>query len=429
MLGVGEFGPLGPRGTEIPAGIGATDAPSPSITTMALHDARPPLDDERLAWAVLASIVSLAPPLFMALIRTHGSARRVLDAAGGGVVGPVEADADGSMAELVSVLDEAAHGEQALAEDIDRLGLTVTIVDDEEYPSRLRTIDLAPPVLFVLGDPMALDAARSVAVVGTRRPTEAGRLTASRIAGALARLEAVVGSGLAIGIDGAAHAAAVAEAGRTIAVIAGGHDRLYPSAHERLAREIVATGGAIVSEMAPRTPPLGHYFIQRNRLIAGLADATVVVEAPSRSGALSTARWALEQGRECFLVPGPIDAPTSAGCLSLLRAYSPVARIVAGVGELMEDLGLIDDVVRKGTRGRRSRDGAIILSELGPTEASVARHLLDGLTSVDEIVAATALPAGSVLGTLTLLEMRGWVTGMYGRYRPAGRLATADPGR
>jgi len=109
MLGVGEFGPLGPRGTEIPAGIGATDAPSPSITTMALHDARPPLDDERLAWAVLASIVSLAPPLFMALIRTHGSARRVLDAAGGGVVGPVEADADGSMAELASVLDEAAR--------------------------------------------------------------------------------------------------------------------------------------------------------------------------------------------------------------------------------------------------------------------------------------------------------------------------------
>ncbi len=376
----------------------------------------------------MASIVQLGPPTFMDLIRAHGSARAVLEAA---IRGPRALAALGSVGdreELPTLLVEAARQTEIVASDIERLGLTIVIADDPSYPSRLRAIDLAPPVLFVLGDVAALEAETCVAVVGTRRPTEAGRLIGSRIAGALARLDAVVASGLAIGIDGAAHAAAIAEGGRTVAVIAGGHDRLYPSAHARLADEIVATGGAIVSEMAPRTPHLGRYFIRRNRLIAGSADATVVVEAPWRSGALSTARWALEQGRECFLVPGPIDAPTSAGCLEMLRTYAPVARIVAGIGELLDDLDLIEDGTRCGRRRRPAVEDSIVMAELGTTEAAVARTLLNGHTSVDEIAEATLLPVATVLGTLTLLEMRGYVTGIYGRYRPAGRLASG-PGR
>ena len=433
MLGVGPFGPLGPRGVALEAGMspavssGASvgESGGESVGESGGEDDRRPLDDERLAWAVLASIVELEPPVFMDLVREHGTARRVLEAA---LHGSATVPATGPIG-LASLLADAARRERAVAGDIARLGLTVMIADDDTYPSRLRAIDLAPPVLFVLGEPAALDADRSVAVVGTRRPTETGRLIGSRIAGALARLDVVVGSGLAVGIDGAAHAAAVAEGGRTVAVIAGGHDRLYPSAHARLARDIIATGGAIVSEMAPTTPHLGRYFIRRNRLIAGLADATVVVEAPWRSGALSTARWALEQGRECFLVPGPIDAPTSAGCLALLRAYAPVARIVAGVGELLDDLGLLDESGVRRRRRRRERESSIVLAELGAAEASVARQLVEGRTSVDEIAAATHLPVGSVLGTLTLLEMRGYVTGIYGRYRPAGRLASSDPGR
>jgi DNA processing protein len=281
--------------------------------------------------------------------------------------------------------------------------------------------------LFVQGDVAALEPGRSVAVVGTRHPTEGGRLMSARIAGTLARHGVVVDSGLAIGIDGAAHAAAVAGDSPTVAVIAGGHARIYPAAHERLADEIVATGGAIVSEMAPGTPSLAAYFIRRNRLIAGLADATVVVEAPVRSGALSTARWALEQGRECFVVPGPIDEPRSAGCLALLRAYAPMARVVAGVGELLEDLELLlgDGPPRR--RRRRESQAALVLAELGPTEAAVARQLLAGRTTVDGIAGGTRLPVATVLGALTMLELRGYVTGIYGRYRASGRLAAAEP--
>jgi DNA processing protein len=384
------------------------------------------LDDERLAWATLASIVELEPPTFSDLVRAHGSASAVLEAAGRGYAALAERGPVGPPLDLPARLAEAAARRGSIAADIARLGLVVVTADDEEYPSRLRTIDLAPPVLFVLGDPISLDPEHAIAVVGTRRPTETGRLVGSRIGGALARRGAVVVSGLAVGIDGAAHAAAVAEGAPTVAVIAGGHHRLYPSAHERLAREIVARGGAIVSEMGPRTASLGRYFLRRNRLIAGLADATVVVEAGWRSGALSTAGWALEQGRECFLVPGPIDAPTSAGCLALLRDYAPVARIVAGVGELVVDLGLVDDAPTSNRRRRRDRASTVALADLGAAERAVATELLAGLSSVDAIAAATGLPVGAVLGTLTLLEMRDMVTGVHGRYRPMGRLASAD---
>ena len=160
----------------------------------------------------------------------------------------------------------------------------------------------------MLGDVRALGTAQAVAVVGTRRPTERGRLVAARIATALVGAGAAVVSGLAIGIDGAAHDAAVTAGGTTVAVIGGGHASIYPRAHAALAEAIVAGGGAVVSELAPDVASTRGTFPRRNRVISGLADATVVVEAPARSGALITASWALEQGRDCFLVPGPIDA-------------------------------------------------------------------------------------------------------------------------
>jgi DNA processing protein len=381
-------------------------------------------DAERLAWLAMASVVRLQPPAFFALIGAHGSARAVLAAARRGSValGPDGTAQDPAMAGLLAGAADTAN---SIAADIDRLGLEVLTVDDPRYPSRLRAIDLAPPLLLVRGDVRSLEPDSSVAVVGTRRPTEEGRLVASRIAGALARVGSTVVSGLAVGIDGAAHAASVAENAPTVAVIAGGHGRIYPSAHERLADAIVAAGGAIVSEMVPATPPLGAYFIRRNRLIAGLADATVVVEAGVRSGALATARWALEQGRDCYLVPGSIDAPASSGCLGLLRLYAPITRIVAGVGELLDDLGVLD-AAHEGAPRRRRRWQTVALSELGATEAIVARELLRGRTSVDEIASRSQLAVATVLGALTMLEMRGLVTGVYGRYRPTGRLASSE---
>jgi DNA processing protein len=207
-------------------------------------------------------------------------------------------------------------------------------------------------------------------------------------------------------------------------VLGSGHGRLYPLAHAGLARSIIDHGGALVSELPPNTPPAAGTFPRRNRLISGFADATIVVEAAERSGALITAGWALEQGRECFLVPGSIDAPRSAGCLRWLRDYAGQVRIVAGIPELIEDLGLLAS--EPADHGRRPSLEAELI-ELGATARAVAIELVRGRGTLDELVAATGHPVATALGALTLLELRGLATSAYGRYRPAGRLAGQSP--
>ena len=229
-------------------------------------------------------------------------------------------------------------------------------------------------------------------------------------------------SGLAVGIDGAAHEATVRAGGVTVAVIGGGHAGLGPRAHDRLAAAIEHGGGAIVSELGPDVEPSRGTFPRRNRIISGLSDATVVVEAPARSGALITASWALEQGRGCFLVPGPVDAPATAGCLAFLREWPSAARIVAGVPQLIADLGYSEAVV-----AGRDRLAGATAQALGAAEAAVATALLAGHPTVDEIVAVTDLPVAAVLATLTLLERRGLAGGVHGRYRPTGTLLGEAP--
>ena len=248
---------------------------------------------------------------------------------------------------------------------------------------------------------------------------------------------ATVVSGLALGIDAAAHAATIRAGTPTVAVIGGGHARLYPAAHRGLADAIVAGGGAVVSEFAPDVIPTRGTFPRRNRIISGLADATVVVEAGARSGALTTAAWALEQGRGLHVVPGRVGDPAVAGCLAFLREASPEARIVAGVPELLEDLGLVEPLAASGSPdggahggvgdGRRPGQPALdaLMATLGPAERSIAREILAGTGTVDELVAATASSGATVLGVLTSLEVRGLVLEAFGRYRPAGALARA----
>ncbi|GAC1674505.1 MAG: DNA-processing protein DprA [Candidatus Limnocylindrales bacterium] len=314
-------------------------------------------------------------------------------------------------------------------------GVAIVTLDDPLYPARLRSIELPPPVLLVRGDAALLSARRIVAVVGTRRPTEHGRLVAARIAAALTRAGAIVVSGLAVGIDGAAHAAVVSADEPTIAVLGSGHRRLFPRAHARLAESIVASGGAVVSELWPDQPPSKQTFPQRNRVISGLADATIVVEAGERSGALITAARALEQGRELFLVPGPIDEPRSRGCLVWLRDYPGAARIVAGIPELIADLGL-DDPSGEGPERDDARDVrggppqpslSAILAELGPTAGAVGAALVEGRGTLDDLVEVTGQAPATVLGAITILELHGLATTTYGRYRAAGQLATATP--
>jgi len=348
---------------------------------------------------------------------------------------------------------QVEDAERAL-EAVRALDLTVVTLDDQEYPERLRRVDMPPPLLFVRGSVSALTADAAVAVVGTRWPTDKGRMIAGWIGSALARAGAVVVSGLAVGIDGAAHAAVVAERLPTVAVLGGGHARLFPKAHERLADAIVAAGGAVVAELPPETPATRGTFPRRNRLVSGLSDATVVVEAGRHSGALITAGWALEQGRECFLVPGPLDAPTSEGCHAFLRSFPGQTRVVCGIPELLEDLGLVGECDSAsvsgpgapasqagrgvaGARPARSRGpqatvagaGAeAAVAALAPVERSIAELLTSGPATADDLARRSGLSAAVILSALTLLELRGLVVGSYGRYLPAGALARW-PGR
>lgn len=405
--------------------------------------------DERAALAVLVSVEGLGPVTLARLLDRLGSGRAILELARQGataVPGLIAASEDATgggrrmTAGVARGLLEAAAAERTIRADITAAGLSVVALGDAAYPGRLRGIAAPPHVLFVRGDLAALSAQRCVAVVGTRRPTPAGRWTATRIGAALARAGAAVVSGLAVGVDGAAHAAVVAEGGRTVAVIAGGHRRLFPTAHRALAESIVAAGGAVVSEHAPGSVPTRGTFPRRNRIISGLAEAVVVVEAGARSGALTTAAWALEQGRGCHLVPGSIDAPMSAGCLAFLRECAGEAQIVAGIPQLLEDLRLAVPLSRAAASARTSQTTTppgrarplpaspdAVLTEVGGAVRRVAEGILAGYQTADELVAVCGLPIAAVLASLTVLETRGLVSGAYGRYRPAGALARVEP--
>ncbi|MFL5651856.1 MAG: DNA-processing protein DprA [Chloroflexota bacterium] len=425
MLGVGTAGPVGVDTATTRALLPAVGAP----------EARGPIGAERDAWAVLAGVFGLGPVGFGILLERYGSGVAILDEASspGGPDRMVEAAAadvgrpgrrtrDALAPELATAIARAADEAPITLARIRELGLAVVTVEDPAYPARLGAVEMPPHLLYVLGDPTAMSADAAIAIVGTRRATNAGRATAARIAASLVEVGASVVSGLAVGIDGAAHSAAIHANGTTVAVIGSGHAVLHPRAHARLADAIVAAGGAVVSELSPDTRPSVGTFPRRNRVISGLADATVVVEAPARSGALITASWALDQGRDCYLVPGPIDEPASAGCLAFLREFPGSTRIVAGIPQLIADLGLADRLAEP----RARPEVAATLAEFGAVARRLGREIVDGRATVDELVAVSGWPVATVLAALTMLEARGLIVGVHGRYRPAAGLAAAD---
>ena len=367
---------------------------------------------------------------FARLIAGFGSALAVLEEAVHPGARPLMVAAtvglDGGSATLspqaAEALCAAAAAPERYLDPVRRSGVTVLTLADEAYPSRLRSIDLPPPVLYLHGDPAALDRPRSVAIVGTRRPTEAGRSTAGHIADGVAALGATVVSGLALGIDGAAHAAAVRAGAPTVAVIGGGHERLYPSAHRALARSIATGGGTVLSEFPPDTQPSRGTFPRRNRIISGLADATVVVEAGLRSGALTTAAWALEQGRTLYLVPGRPGDPSVAGCLAFLREAGPEARIVAGVPRAARGPGPPRARAAAGRLPVTRRSACCPVSRRRWLSLSPRAWRRSTSSSVPPV--PRARPCS---GALTSLEIRGLVVEAFGRYRAAGPLAARGP--
>lgn len=291
------------------------------------------------------------------------------------------------------------RGSISLEEVTDRLeeeGAAVVTWEDESYPSRLRQIHSAPPLLYVKGGLLPGDE-WAVSVVGTRTATAYGKQLVEEIAGDLARSGIVVVSGLARGIDSLAHRAALRAGGRTIAVLGSGIDIIYPREHRDLARKVVEQG-ALITEYALGTKPEAGNFPARNRVISGLSLGTLVVEAGNRSGALITADYALEQGREVFALPGNANSPKSQGTNRLIQEGA--AKLVMSVEDILEELNL--------TLVERHREVRTIVPD-DEREARILEHVSTEPIHVDEIRERTNLPIAEVSSTLAMMELKGMV--------------------
>jgi DNA processing protein len=349
---------------------------------------------ERECWIALSLVPGIGPAGFAHLIRRHGSAAAAWQAGPEALV-ELSRLGPGAREGLAALWREGATAVvRVLAQRTAQAGGRIVTGLDEDYPLALRTLDPRPATLFVAGDGAALTE-RAVAIVGTRRASGYGLATASDLGHELARVGIVVVSGLALGIDGAAHRAAVDAGGRTIAVLPSSLDRIYPPRHRRLAGDIVRSGGALVSEVAIGAPVGRPDFARRNRIIAGLPEAVVVVEAPDRSGALLTASAAITIGRELYAVPGQIDAQAARGSNRLIADHDAV--MLTSVASLLLQIGL----------ARGDRPPAV--QALSEVEGQVLRRLLERSGSIEELVDRTHQPAASVASALTLLEARALV--------------------
>lgn len=265
-------------------------------------------------------------------------------------------------------------------------------LDTSEYLQVLQNIAKPPKSLYVIG---SLPETRkpSVAIVGARKVTSYGRDVGYRLAYELAQRGVVIISGLAIGMDGVAHRAALEAGGMTIAVLAGGLDTIYPASHQELAEKIVQKGGALLSEYPPEERPLRYRFLERNRLVSGLADVVLVVEAASRSGTLATAGFGLEQGKDVAAVPGNITSPMSAGCNHLIRTG---ATPVTSSDDVLELLGLDSEPAQT----------PLTMAD-NPSEAAILKALQSGVSDGHELEAASKLDASEFQQTLSMLEITG----------------------
>lgn len=275
---------------------------------------------------------------------------------------------------------------------------TATFSNDCEQPDGAR-----PVALWVLGA-LALTRVeeQSVAIVGTRAASGYGEHVAAEISADLAAEGYAIVSGAAYGIDGAAHRSALAVGGDTVAVLACGLDRVYPSGHARLLREIAARG-VVVSEYPPGTVPGKHRFLSRNRLVAGFADATVIVEAGRRSGAANTARWAVRMHRHLLAVPGPVTSATSAGCHALLRGRQ--AEMATGAADVIDVAGRLDPFHMRPGEERRASDRRAT-DRLTPVQLAVHDGLpASGGRTCEEVAREAGVPVPAVMSALAVLEL------------------------
>lgn len=277
--------------------------------------------------------------------------------------------------------------------------INTILPQDNNFTQIISTIAVPPKRLYFMGK-LPPERTPTVAIVGTRRPTAYGREVTERFARELASKGVVILSGLALGVDSIAHRACLRAGGITLAILANGLDYIYPSSHKQLATDIINNGGAVISEYEPDVLAREFRFLERNRIVSGLADAIIITEAAARSGTLSTATHALEQGKEVFVVPGNITSPLSAGCNSLIKQG---AIPITSSGDVLEIIApkLLDPQT-------------ILALGNNPLESKIINLLQSGVRSGEVLQAKSGAPASEFSQALTMMEIDGTIRALGG---------------
>lgn len=357
---------------------------------------------ERNAWLALGLIPEVGAATFHRLVQGLGSAEAVLTAKAGALEQVPGISQQVARAVVSFPWRDALDRELRV---IETRGLGLIRFGDEGYPELLAAIHSPPPILYVRGTIEPKDRV-AVAIVGSRQASQYGSAMAEQISGELAERGVTIVSGMARGIDAAAHRSALRAAGRTIAVLGCGLGVTYPPEHAELADQI-ADHGALISEFPIFTPPKPGHFPQRNRIISGLARGVVVIEAGLKSGAMITANYALEQGREVFAVPGQVTSRSSRGCHQLIKAG---AKLTEGWEDIWEEIEL------------QVAPGVQVVRDLTPVSRSLAQEeilIIDALEAgpmqIDDLIGRTRLPAGQMASLLLSLMLKGMIEELPGK--------------
>lgn len=365
--------------------------------------------NEKAYWIALFQAKGIGHAAFFALLKQYGTPRTVVE-------NPSLIREAGLRASIVDELRNTDWGkiEQDLRWE-EKENQHIVLFTDERYPPLLKEIPDPPPILYGIGD-MELLRSVQIAIVGSRHPTASGEQIAFDFAHDIALAGVTVTSGLANGIDGASHRGALGAKGKTIAVMGTGADRVYPANHRKLAHEIVASNGLLLSALPLGTGAKKENFPQRNRLISGLSLGTLVVEAARQSGSLITAKLAADQGREVFAIPGSIHNPLARGCHDLIRQG---AKLVETTQDIFDELPInvtVSDatnskyISQQGSQTSLDRESLLVLDSLGFEP-----------TAIDTVVERSRLTPESVSSILLVLELQGYIKlqagGFYSRIK------------
>jgi len=362
-------------------------------------------------WIALKSISGIGNVNFQALLDKFGSAPSIFDAS----VSDLKS-AEGISKETASAIADFKSWEKVKEELelLQKYNVNIITCQNELYPQNLLNIYDRPPYIYVMGNLKQDDI--NIAIVGSRAASTYGKYTTEKISRELALKGLTVVSGMARGIDSAAHRGAITAQGRTVAVLGSGLDVIYPPENKKLFQDITQNG-AVISEFPLGTPPRSSNFPARNRIISGMSYGVVIVEAGEKSGSLITARLASEQGREVFAVPGSIDSAGSRGTNKLIKQG---AKLIENIDDILEEILPQMENVHVLNHGSSDAEARKMATKRPESFNDIEQKIMDALSNqrvhIDDVIASTSMASGNVLSTLTTMELKGMIQQHPGKF-------------